>query len=65
MEDIFILVLYVLAMVALLWLYFVVPWNMAKNRNRNPWIWVGISIVGSPLLAILLLYALGDAPNTV
>ncbi len=46
-----------------IWLWIIVPMNMAQARNRSGLIWVLISIVGSPLLAILLLYALGDAPS--
>lgn len=55
----------IIAMFALLyfgvWLYFLLPADMARDRNRDPFVWVLISIVGSPLLAILLLTALGDA----
>ncbi|MEP3634086.1 MAG: hypothetical protein ABJQ23_20010 [Shimia thalassica] len=43
-------------------LFIVLPAQMASGRNRNPVVWVLISLVGSPLLAILLLLALGDAP---
>lgn len=43
------------------WLYIYVPATMASNRNRSAIIWVLISLVGSPLLAVLLLFALGDA----
>ena len=43
-------------------LYVLLPSNMARERRRDPMVWVLISIVGSPPLAILLLMALGDAP---
>ena len=43
------------------WLFVFLPADMARARRRDPVIWVFISIVGSPLLAILLLIALGDA----
>ncbi|WP_256415707.1 hypothetical protein [Ruegeria sp. HKCCD7255] len=36
---------------------------MAGRRNRSGLIWFLIGLVGSPLLAILLLLALGDAPE--
>ena len=49
------------ALVFLLWLYILLPAGMASDRNRSPFVWVLISLVGSPLLAILLLIALGDA----
>jgi hypothetical protein len=47
-----------------LWLYIFLPAGMATSRNRNAVIWVLISIFGSPILAILLLLALGAAPGT-
>ncbi|WP_298975039.1 hypothetical protein [uncultured Roseobacter sp.] len=59
--DGFFLIGYLLALAIAIWLYFVVPAQMAQARNRSRLIWVLISLVGSPLLAILLLYALGEA----
>lgn len=50
-----------IALAFALWLWIWVPAQMAKNRNRSPLVWVLISFVSSPLLAILLLAALGDA----
>lgn len=47
----------------IVWLYVLLPSDMARERRRDPMVWVLISIVGSPLLAILLLMALGDAPT--
>ncbi|WP_374373044.1 hypothetical protein [Tabrizicola sp.] len=47
----------------MIWIIFVLPANMAAKRGRSPGIWVLISLVGSPPLAILLLIALGDAPG--
>lgn len=44
------------------WLFVLLPSRMARERRRDPVIWVLISLVGSPLLAILLLTALGEAP---
>ena len=51
-------------LVFVIWLYFILPASMATERNRSALIWVLISLVGSPLLAILLLIALGDAPKS-
>ncbi len=65
MQSIVTIIGSIVVLIFLLWLYFVVPWQMTERRNRNTWVWVAISVVGSPLLAILLLYALGDAPNTI
>jgi hypothetical protein len=44
-------------------LYIGIPVRMAQNRRRSALVWVLIGIVGSPLLGILLLYALGPAPE--
>ena len=53
----------VLALLAVLFLIFIyLPAKMASNRNRNALVWVLISLFGSPILAVLLLIALGDAP---
>ena len=50
----------------LLWLAILLPSEMARERRRDPTVWVLISIAGSPPLAILLLIALGKAsPNGV
>lgn len=45
-----------------LWLYVLLPAGMAKRRNRSALIWVLIGLFGSPILAILLLLALGNSP---
>ncbi len=39
----------------------VLPAEMAKERNRSPVTWVLVSLLFSPLAALLLLYALGPA----
>lgn len=46
-----------------LWLCVLLPADMARNRNRSAVIWVLISLCGSPLLAVLLLLALGNSPT--
>jgi len=45
------------------WIFFLLPAEMAEERNRDPTVWVLISLVGSPFLAILLLIALGDVKD--
>lgn len=42
-----------------LWLYIFLPAGMAERRNRSALVWVLISLFGSPILAVLLLLALG------
>lgn len=37
----------------------VIPAKMAANRNRSSFIWVMISLLGSALVAIILLAILG------
>lgn len=61
MDGLFSLVFGLLALFLVLWLYILLPAGMAERRNRNRLIWVLISLVGSPVLACLLLLALGDA----
>lgn len=45
-----------------LWLFILLPAGMAKDRNRSAFLWVLVSLFGSPILAILLLIALGERP---
>lgn len=53
------------ALVLIVWFCILLPADMARERNRDPLIWVLISLVGSPLLTILLLIALGEvAPSS-
>ncbi|WP_170790546.1 hypothetical protein [Ruegeria lacuscaerulensis] len=56
------LIFMLILLVVVIWLY-VLPITMAGRRNRSGLIWFLIGLVGSPLLAILLLLALGDAPE--
>jgi fumarate reductase subunit C len=44
------------------WFAILLPANMAAARGRSQIVWILISLVGSPILAILLLVALGEAP---
>lgn len=61
MDGLFPLVVGLLALFVVLWLYILLPAGMAERRNRSQLIWVLISLFGSPILACLLLLALGDA----
>jgi hypothetical protein len=61
MEGIFSVVFGLLALFIVLWLYILLPAGMAERRSRSQLIWVLISLFGSPILACLLLLALGDA----
>lgn len=45
----------------LLWLWIIVPAKMAKKRHREPATWVILSVIASPLVAIIALLAVGDA----
>lgn len=63
-DELFALVLAGLALWFGLWLFILLPANMAKARNRSATIWVLISLFGSPILAVLLLIALGRAPSS-
>ena len=52
-----------LALGFFLWLWVIVPAKMAKKRNREPAIWVILSVIASPLVAIIALLAVGDTDN--
>ena len=49
----------IVALVFVLWLYIMLPWEMAENRERSAFFWVLISIIFSPLLSIIALWLLG------
>lgn len=61
MEGLFSIVFGLLALFVVFWLYILLPAGMAERRDRSQLIWVLISLFGSPILACLLLLALGDA----
>lgn len=61
LEGVLSVVLGLLALFIVLWLYILLPAGMAERRSRSQLIWVLISLFGSPILACLLLLALGDA----
>ena len=60
MESLFLIIFSLIALVVGVWLYILLPAGMAERRNRSQLIWVLISLFGSPILACLLLLALGD-----
>lgn len=43
------------------WLYIELPGDMARERHRDPAAWIIIAFIGSPFLAIFLLWFFGDA----
>lgn len=61
MEGLFSVIVGLLALFFVLWLYILLPAGMAERRSRSQLIWVLISLFGSPILACLLLLALGNA----
>jgi len=61
MEGVFAVIFGLFALFCVLWLYILLPAGMAERRSRSQLIWVFISLFGSPILACLLLLALGDA----
>lgn len=56
--------LYIVLGLVALWVFFFIciglPFRMAQRRNKNPYLWVLISLLFTPALAILLLLALDD-----
>ncbi|TBX23542.1 hypothetical protein TK43_11985 [Roseovarius sp. JS7-11] len=61
MDSILFFALIVSAFILGFWFCIVLCARMAKDRNRSPFFWVLVSLVGSPLVAILLLLLLGEA----
>lgn len=60
--DAFIGFVFVVAFViAVLWLYIILPMQMAEERNRSQLGWVLVSLFFSPFAAIILLWLMGDA----
>lgn len=48
------------AIYLMIWLLFLLPADMARERHRDPAAWVLVSLLGSPFLAIFLLWLLDD-----
>ena len=57
------LIVILFALWLVLWFYIFLPAKMASNRGRSALIWVLVSLVFSPLLAIFLLLVLGRAAS--
>lgn len=54
----------VVGIVALsVWLTFVVPTQMAEDRGRSALAWILVSLLLSPLVAILLLWMIGPSED--
>ncbi|NBT33506.1 MAG: hypothetical protein EBT13_16845 [Rhodobacteraceae bacterium] len=51
----------IIALIFAVWLAIFLPLALARKRNRRGWVWVLISLLLSPIAAILLLFALGAA----
>ena len=63
MEELVPIIVMLFVLFVVIWLYIILPAQMAETRNRSTVIWMLISLVGSPLLAILLLLVLGNVPS--
>ncbi|MBB5720973.1 uncharacterized protein YqhQ [Loktanella ponticola] len=62
MESIIPIIAVILMLWFGLWLYILVPARMAESRNRSTVGWVLLSLIFSPILAILFLWVLGQKP---
>ncbi|PLL13883.1 hypothetical protein C0V75_00020 [Tabrizicola sp. TH137] len=62
-EGIFFLIFGLAAFYITLWLFILLPARMAEARGRSAIGWVLVSLFFSPILAVFLLWVLGDAPD--
>lgn len=62
-ETIFTIIIGLAALFFVLWIYILLPAEMATKRGRSAFGWVVLSLFFSPILACLLLLLLGDNPN--
>ena len=53
------LVIAILAFVV--WISIILPYQMARKRNRSAIVWVLVSLLVSPLVSIIVLAIMGDA----
>ncbi len=60
-EGILTLAIGLLALYFVVWVYILLPAGMAERRNRSQFLWVLVSLIGSPILACLLLLLFGDS----
>ena len=63
MEQIFTIIAVLAGLTLVVWVYILLPAEMARNRNRNKLGWVLISLFFSPVIAIIGLLVLGGAPK--
>ena len=61
METIIAIIIACLALLFVIYLFFVIPMEMAQKRNRSAVIWVLISLFVSPFVETIGLWILGDA----
>jgi hypothetical protein len=64
LEGIFFIVFAVFLIWLVVWLYILLPARMAEERGRSQFGWVLLSLLFSPILACLLLFLLGNDPNS-
>ncbi|WRH63806.1 MAG: hypothetical protein RSE12_05565 [Fuscovulum sp.] len=62
-EGLFFLIVGLAALYIALWLFILLPARMAEARGRSAIGWVLVSLFFSPILAVLLLWVLGDASD--
>lgn len=60
MEAFLFLILGGLTLWFLIWFCILLPYRMAERRGRDGYLWVAVSIIGSPFVAIVLLLIAGD-----
>lgn len=60
MDSIFTVVIMIGALFGAIWFFVIFPAGLAEERNRSQVTWVAIAILGTPLLAAILLLILGE-----
>jgi NADH:ubiquinone oxidoreductase subunit 6 (subunit J) len=60
MDNIFTVVIMIGALLGSVWFFVIFPAGLAEERNRSQVLWVTVAIVGTPLLATILLLILGE-----
>ena len=60
MDDILKIAFWLVAAGLFFWLCIMMPADMAEKRNRNQLGWIIVSLIGSPMLAVILLTYLGE-----
>jgi len=62
-EGILAALLILAALYFALWLFILLPAEMAEARGRSTFGWVLVSLFCSPFLAVFLLWLIGDHPD--